>query len=85
MVAFLKQYIEKHEKINIVIRKIMRIASRKTDIVRKLCNNVPDFVEVNDFDIKNIYRIDGCYIQSMNAMMEFAEALNSKVSLKKLK
>ena len=43
MVAFLKQYIEKHEKINAVIRKIMRIASRKTEIVKNLCLKVPDF------------------------------------------
>lgn len=85
MVTFLKQYIEKHDKINIVIRKIMRMACRKAPLMRKLCLKVPDFVEVNDFDIKDIYKIDGCYIQSMNALMEFAESLNSKLSLKKLK
>lgn len=85
MVAFLKQYIEKHEKINMVIRKIMRMASRKTGIVRKLIKDVPDFVEVNNFDIKDIYRIEGCYLHSMNALMEFAECTNSKLSLKKLK
>lgn len=85
MVAFLKQYIEKHEKINSVIRKIMRIASRKTDIVRQLCLKVPDFAQVGNFDIKEIYKIDGCYIQSMNVMMEFAEATTSKSTLRKLK
>jgi hypothetical protein len=63
----------------------MRMASRKTALIKKLCLKVPDFVEVNNFDIKDIYRIEGCYIQSMNALMEFAESLNSKYSLKKLK
>jgi hypothetical protein len=85
MVAFLKQYIEKHEKINIVIRKIMRMACRKTALMKKLLIKVPDFAEVNNFDIKDIYKIDGCYIQSMNVLMEFAECPNSKYSLKKLK
>jgi hypothetical protein len=63
----------------------MRIACRKTDIIQKLCLKVPDFIEVIHFDIKEIFKIEGCYIQSMNAMMEFAEALSSKLSLRKLK
>lgn len=53
--------------------------------MKKLSVKVPDFVEVTNFDIKDLYRIDGCYIQSMNALMEFAESPNSKFTLKKLK
>jgi hypothetical protein len=63
----------------------MRMACRKTSLIKNLSVKVPDFVEINNFDIKDIYKIEGCYIQSMNALMEFAESLNSKHSLKKLK
>jgi len=41
-------------------------------------------VEIHQFDIKEIYRIDGCYVMSMNALMQLAEASNAKVSLRKL-
>lgn len=84
MITFIKQYIEKHEKLNSVIRKIMRMASKKTVIIKKLTKNIPDFVVINDFDISDAFKIDGCYIQSMNALMEFCEAQNSSVSLDKL-
>jgi hypothetical protein len=71
-VAFIKQYLEKHEKINLVIRKIMRMAVRKTKLILKLTEQLSDFVEIENFSIKEIYKIDGCYLHSMNALMEFA-------------
>jgi hypothetical protein len=50
----------------------MRIASKKTSIMKKITKNLPDFVVITDFDISDTFKIDGCYIQSMNALMEFS-------------
>ena len=45
------------------------MACRKTSLIKNLSVKVPDFAEINNFDIKDTYRIDGCYIQSMNTLM----------------
>lgn len=47
--TFIKQYIEKHDKINLSIRKIVRMASRKTVVMKKLSHKLPDFANINDF------------------------------------
>ena len=49
--AFIKQYNERHEKINLSIRKIIRMASRKTALIKKLNLSLPDFADIKDFDI----------------------------------
>ena len=49
MIAFIRQYVEKNEKINISVRKIMRVACRKSKIIRLLAQKLPDFAEVDQF------------------------------------
>jgi len=44
MIAFIRQYVEKHEKVNVVIRKIMRMACKKLSMIKTLNKNMPDFV-----------------------------------------
>jgi hypothetical protein len=85
MVAFIKQYVEKHDRVNIVIRKIMRFAGRRTSIVKRLLANVPDLAEIKAYSIPVNLQIDGCYVQSMGSLVEFAECLCSRSSLDKLK
>lgn len=49
LIAFIRQYVEKHEKINVSVRKIMRVACRKSKIIRLLAEKLPDFAEVDQF------------------------------------
>ena len=49
LIAFIRQYVEKHEKINISIRKIMRAACRKSALIKLLNKKLPDFAEIADF------------------------------------
>jgi len=49
MAGFIKQYIERHEKINQSIRKIMRVAGRKGQLIQHLQVRLPNFIEVSDF------------------------------------
>jgi hypothetical protein len=69
MVAFIKQYVEKHERVNIVIRKIMRFAGRRTLIVKQLLTKVPDLADITAYSIPATLQIDGCYVQSMGALV----------------
>jgi len=62
----------------------MRMGGKKTQGMITLDKELDNSVEIHQFDIKEIYRIDGCYVMSMNALMQLAEASNAKVSLRKL-
>jgi hypothetical protein len=48
------------------------MACRKTNLLHTLTLKLPDFANVSDFDIPDTYKIDGCYLHSMTALMEFA-------------
>jgi hypothetical protein len=69
MAGFIKQYIERHEKINQSIRKVMRQACRKGQLIQHLQVKLPNFIEVTDFEIPPDFAIEGCYLQSMNALI----------------
>lgn len=81
----MKDYIHEHEKINSAVRKLMRHYSRKNQRIVKIQKNIPDFVEIANFNIPNDFKIDGCYVQSMNALMEFSETQSPADTLDKLK
>jgi hypothetical protein len=48
------------------------MAVRKTKLMFKLTEQLPGFVKIENFAIKKIYKINGCYLHLMNALMEFA-------------
>ena len=50
----------------------MRHYSRNSKIIKKLQSSIQDFVEITDFLIPQDFQIDGCYVQSMNTLMELA-------------
>jgi hypothetical protein len=85
LIAFIRHYVEKNEKINISIRRIMRAACKKTALIRQLKLKLPDFAVISDFEVPEAYQIDGCYVHSMSTLMEFAETTNSLAALEKLK
>jgi hypothetical protein len=43
-----------------------------------------EFPSVNDFEIPAEFRIEGCYIRSMNSLMEASEGYKEEVILQKL-
>lgn len=63
----------------------MRHFARYSPTVLKVKNSVDDFVEVEKFNIPDDFKIEGCYINAMGSLMEFAETQNAEQSLKKLK
>ncbi len=69
MNEFVKDYIKNNHRINGVVRKIMRQYSRKSPTILKIQRSINDFVEINDFNIHDDFKIEGCYIQSMNSLM----------------
>jgi hypothetical protein len=73
MNTFIKDYVHSNEKINGAIRKVMRHYARKSESVLQIQKSISDFVEVINFNIPEDFKIDGCYVQSMNSLMEFAE------------
>lgn len=85
LIAFIRQYIERNDKINQSIRRIMRAACRKTAIITKLNNCLPNFPIIEQFQIPPEYRIDGCYAHSMTTLIELCECTSSIGCLKKLK
>ena len=85
MNIFIKDYVQDNDKINAAIRKVMRHFAGKSSFVLQIQKSINDFVEVSNFNIPEDFRIDGCYVQSMNALMEFAECIKADESLEKLK
>ena len=67
-----------------MIRKIMRTASRKTELIQKLTSKLPDFADINDFEVPQKYKIEGCYVESMSSLMDLSEATTSRACLQRL-
>ena len=77
MTAFVDNYIHKHAKINATIRKIMRFVCSKSTLIKKLTLKLSDLPEISDFDVPEVYQIEGCYVHSLCAIMEFSQATTS--------
>lgn len=52
--------------------------------MKKLVKKVPDFASINDFQFQESFKIEGWYVNTMNSLMQFAEACSSVSSLEKL-
>ncbi len=50
----------------------MRHYSKMSKRILRIQKSIPDFVEISNFNIPEDFKIDGCYVQSMNALMEFS-------------
>jgi hypothetical protein len=69
LISFVKQYIHRHEKINQSIRKIMRSYARVCQKIKLITCSISNFTDINEFQIADDFKIDGCYVQSMNSLM----------------
>jgi hypothetical protein len=85
LIAFINQYIDKHEKVNLTIRKILRAACRKSKLIKGLTQKLPDFATINEFDVPKEYQIDGCYAHAMTTLVSLVECTSSRSCLRKLK
>jgi hypothetical protein len=45
------------------------MASRKTKVIKKLSLKLPDLAEIGDFTLPEKFRIEGCYVHTLNAMI----------------
>lgn len=63
----------------------MRAACQNSPLIKGLLIKMPEYAEVDRFDIPKKYQIDGCYVHSMNTLMEFAETRTAFGALQKLR
>lgn len=81
--ACLRRHLLRHPRLAHSLIKVLRAAVRSTALFHHL-QRLPHFAEVDHFRIPPAYRIEGCFLHAMNALMEFSEAVSPEQSLAKL-
>ncbi len=59
LIAFIQKYLDRHPKINILIKKILKYALRSSTVYSNLERNIPNFIEIDRFNVENRLKIEG--------------------------
>jgi hypothetical protein len=59
LIAFIQKYLDRHTKINMLIKKILKYALKSSKVLSSLERNIPNFIEIDRFNVENRLRIEG--------------------------
>jgi hypothetical protein len=59
LIAFIQKYLDRHHKINTLIKKILKHAVQSTKMYGSLERTIPNFIEIGRFNVESRLQIQG--------------------------